>query len=595
MRPLPPRRTQVRRPLVCAPGHQLAIEPLEHRRVLTAGLQLSVVDQVLSINGTAGDDLVVIRQQGGELSVMLASAEGILSTSLPAGSVRAIRFDALAGNDTFVNASALPAIVDGGPGNDSLRGGRGPDVILGGDGNDLLVGDAGDDVLDGDCGHDFLEGNDGDDLLIGGDGDDEVYGGPGDDILRGGDGNDLLVGDGGLNILLGDAGDNRLAGIPASDRIAESTEPADEPVPESKAGSDAAAAPPVADEPVADEPVADEPVADEPVADEPVADEPVQAVAGEAVNDGMETDVADTPAETAPSVIPVAFNALDIAGLSGTVAGGEAVAYSISRPATETLTVVLQRDRAGRYPSVTVVDLESGEERLSLNPGRDGVAAGSVFLTPGFTVILTVRSGSDEPIDYVLDLDVAWTPGPPVVIPPSAATVVEETEPETPVDPVTTEAVSTAPIVAVPLIPAGFNALDIAGLSGSVAGGELVAYAITRHATEVLTIVVQPDHRGRFPRVTVADKATGVEQLTLDAGRTGVTNGSVLLRPNATVVLTVRSDSPEPLSYVIDLDVAYTSVRPPAVASDAVTVAGTNPLDLYLAALLSEEFAAATD
>jgi Ca2+-binding RTX toxin-like protein len=79
-----------------------------------------------------------------------------------------------------------PALIDGGPGNDTLTGGAGNDTVLGESGNDRLVGGAGNNVLVGGDGNDVLTGGTGLDVLIGGAGADKLTGGAGDDLLIGG-------------------------------------------------------------------------------------------------------------------------------------------------------------------------------------------------------------------------------------------------------------------------------------------------------------------------------------------------------------------------------------------------------------------------
>ena len=60
----------------------------------------------------------------------------------------------------------IPALIDGGAGNDQLTGGRAADVLIGGLGNDRISGGSGDDIILGGAGKDDLSGNAGDDLLI---------------------------------------------------------------------------------------------------------------------------------------------------------------------------------------------------------------------------------------------------------------------------------------------------------------------------------------------------------------------------------------------------------------------------------------------
>jgi hypothetical protein len=61
----------------------------------------------------------------------------------------------------------VPAMLDGGAGNDVLQGGSGDDLLIGGAGNDILIGGAGRNVLIGGAGTDILRGGLGDDLEIG--------------------------------------------------------------------------------------------------------------------------------------------------------------------------------------------------------------------------------------------------------------------------------------------------------------------------------------------------------------------------------------------------------------------------------------------
>jgi Ca2+-binding RTX toxin-like protein len=79
-----------------------------------------------------------------------------------------------------------PALIDGGPGNDTLIGGAGNDTLLGESGNDRLVGGSGNNLLVGGDGNDVLTGGGGLDVLIGGAGADKLTGGAGDDLLIGG-------------------------------------------------------------------------------------------------------------------------------------------------------------------------------------------------------------------------------------------------------------------------------------------------------------------------------------------------------------------------------------------------------------------------
>ncbi|NQV27476.1 MAG: hypothetical protein HQ518_24260 [Rhodopirellula sp.] len=96
----------------------------------------------------------------------------------------------------------IPALIDGGAGNDQLTGGSGNDTLIGGAGNDHLNGRGGDDVLIGGLGDDNLDGGSGNDALSGGDGDDGLDGGSGLDVLIGGVGRDKLNGDNDSDLLI---------------------------------------------------------------------------------------------------------------------------------------------------------------------------------------------------------------------------------------------------------------------------------------------------------------------------------------------------------------------------------------------------------
>jgi Ca2+-binding RTX toxin-like protein len=111
------------------------------------------------VNGTNGDDVVLVFGDNGSVSVLgLAAVVNI--TGFEAANDRLV-FNALGGDDV-VEASGLTA--------NSIQfqadGGDDDDVLIGGDGNDVLFGGAGDDVLLGGFGLDVLDGGLGDNILI---------------------------------------------------------------------------------------------------------------------------------------------------------------------------------------------------------------------------------------------------------------------------------------------------------------------------------------------------------------------------------------------------------------------------------------------
>jgi len=64
--------------------------------------------EVLSINGSEGDDAVEVRQQDKNLVVSLISASGQLSPTMGSATLSQIAFSAAVGNDTFTNLTVMP-------------------------------------------------------------------------------------------------------------------------------------------------------------------------------------------------------------------------------------------------------------------------------------------------------------------------------------------------------------------------------------------------------------------------------------------------------------------------------------------------------
>jgi len=113
------------------------------------------------------------------------------------------------GNDTAsAENTALPMLIAGGAGQDTLTGSWGNDNLDGGPGNDYLNGYGGNDNLNGDAGNDGLYGNIGDDTLNGDSGDDVLHGDAGADTLWGDVDGDDINGDDGDDLFYADlAGD----------------------------------------------------------------------------------------------------------------------------------------------------------------------------------------------------------------------------------------------------------------------------------------------------------------------------------------------------------------------------------------------------
>jgi Ca2+-binding RTX toxin-like protein len=133
----------------------------------------------VTVNGTRGDDAVLIGTSGTSVSVNGLPAQ--VNIAGAEGNLDALVVNGLGGDDV-IDASQLLAgqinlTIDGGDGNDTIVGSAGADQLFGGAGNDVVTGGAGNDTA-------FL-----------GDGDDTFVWNPGDgsDTVDGQAGNDTLV------------------------------------------------------------------------------------------------------------------------------------------------------------------------------------------------------------------------------------------------------------------------------------------------------------------------------------------------------------------------------------------------------------------
>lgn len=137
---------------------------------------VGVVGNTLYVVGTDGDDQVSINQTGNGLLKVHASfladpdEPRIIDPSDYPGGISHI-FMILCGGDDHATISdrvMLPAIIDGGDGDDHLKAGDGGAVLLGGNGSDMLLSGSGNDILIGGSGLDRLVGGRGQNFLAGG-------------------------------------------------------------------------------------------------------------------------------------------------------------------------------------------------------------------------------------------------------------------------------------------------------------------------------------------------------------------------------------------------------------------------------------------
>jgi Ca2+-binding RTX toxin-like protein len=164
------------------PGHHGPPHPLEHERFEHPKLK----DGVLTIEGTKGDDTIVLQLRAGRPDIL----------QVDVGEARRNPFN-------FRREDVAQIALDAGDGNDAVSidetNGVFTDTIAttldGGEGNDTLAGGSGAETLIGSGGDDSIDGNGGADTALMGAGDDTFVWDPGDgsDVLEGQDGNDTMV------------------------------------------------------------------------------------------------------------------------------------------------------------------------------------------------------------------------------------------------------------------------------------------------------------------------------------------------------------------------------------------------------------------
>ena len=142
---------------------RLGVEVLEDRRTPSTA---SLSGGVLKINGTSGNDTIVVYQANGLIEAVDGNNTVITvrgQATVNASEIRKVVVNARGGNDQVrldgpYNGGNLPllvpAVVHGGSGNDVIVGGQGADRLYGDRGDDLLYGLGGEDVFVGGAGKD---------------------------------------------------------------------------------------------------------------------------------------------------------------------------------------------------------------------------------------------------------------------------------------------------------------------------------------------------------------------------------------------------------------------------------------------------------
>jgi len=191
-----------------------------------------VVDSVsvLEIAGSAGADLITIRNSGGAVATPILftgnGGDDLFDASLATGSTTLIGGggdDTLTGGtvDDFIIGGSGGDVISGNAGNDRLDGRNGRDTLTGGSGNDTLRGGSGPDSIEGSQDADVLAGGGGPDTINGGDGTDRIFGGPNKDLLNGDGGDDTLFGGPGQDDLAGGLGNDTLNGVFRNDAFSQ--------------------------------------------------------------------------------------------------------------------------------------------------------------------------------------------------------------------------------------------------------------------------------------------------------------------------------------------------------------------------------------
>ena len=243
------------------------------------GISAEIADRVLTVTGTAQDDTITVRCEGGNVTVNQARPSGGPDTcrelrriAVLAGGgadvvnlgdvtrkafadLRRVLVRGEEGDDRVVGAEH-PDELHGGGGNDELRGGKGADVVEPGAGPGQVVGGKGRDTVsvegddrwvvederitrftpdeevtdlasvekvraEGGAGNNTIVAAafSGRATLVGGGGGDRLVSGDGNDLLEGGTGRDTLVAGAGNDELRGGPGDDELRGGEGNDQL----------------------------------------------------------------------------------------------------------------------------------------------------------------------------------------------------------------------------------------------------------------------------------------------------------------------------------------------------------------------------------------
>ena len=142
-------------PATGVPSGQVPVLELLETRVLLSAVSLSGGTWVILGDGDpeAPDDRIVVRVSADDPGMLEIELNGAVVDRQAIDVIRRVRVKAGQGddsvlielNDVDLLGRAIPAVVYGGPGDDSLIGGAGNDRLVGGDGDDSIEGGDGQD------------------------------------------------------------------------------------------------------------------------------------------------------------------------------------------------------------------------------------------------------------------------------------------------------------------------------------------------------------------------------------------------------------------------------------------------------------------
>jgi ELWxxDGT repeat protein len=170
---------------------------------------ITLVDRIMRIFGTRGDDVIKIYQHPADPDRFVVNLNGT-TRSYAISAVRKLVIFGYSGDDNIAFNEKLGfvqirSLIWAGDGNDTVYGGSGGDTIFGEGGDDHIDSGRRNDNISGGNGDDWIYGSSGADTVSGDAGSDHVNGGAGSDLIGGGadDNRDSLISGDGEDVIFG--------------------------------------------------------------------------------------------------------------------------------------------------------------------------------------------------------------------------------------------------------------------------------------------------------------------------------------------------------------------------------------------------------